>query len=35
MAQEEILRREKELEIARKKLQLIRENNYKARPSDE
>ena len=34
MAQEEILIKEKELESARKKLEVIRKAKYKDRPSD-
>lgn len=35
MAQEEILRKEKELEDARKKLERIRKEKYKDRPPEE
>ena len=35
MAQEEILKKEKELETARKKLEFIRKAKYKDQPTDD
>ena len=35
MAQEEILKKEKELEVARRKLEFIRKAKYKDQPTDD